>query len=203
MPGSRDVDGHQHAGRRRAPPRGGRRTNGATARTGWGVTVSATRSSTPGSRTVDPHAGVEGRSGATAPVPSASGATNTASSGDAGGERLAHDLGALEHEGALGRPHAAAPHEPAQALDLLVAGPEGAARSGGGPANCVGCGSPAGLRRVGAGERGPGHLHQGGEGGRLGDGQVGEDLAVDLDPGVLQAVDEPAVADMPCCGRRR
>ena len=39
------------------------------------------------------------------------------------------------------------------------------------------------------------HLDQCGEGRGVGDGQVGEHLAVDLDPGVVQAVDEAAVAD--------
>ena len=46
-------------------------------------------------------------------------------------------------------------------------------------------------------------LDEGGERRRIGHGEVGEDLAVDLDLGGLQAGDEPAVADAVAGGRRR
>ena len=42
---------------------------------------------------------------------------------------------------------------------------------------------------------GLGALDERGERGRIADGEVGEDLAVDLDARGVQAVDEPAVAD--------
>ena len=91
-----------------------------------------------------------------------------------GVERLAQHLGALDHEDAV-RPGArCGAQEAPQPLHLLDAGtPERRAQRG-----LVG--SPCLL----------GDLDQRGERGGVGDGEVGEDLAVDLDLGQPQPGDE-------------
>src|SRR5438874_1135543 len=45
-----------------------------------------------------------------------------------------------------------------------------------------------------------GNLDESGERGGVGDGQFGEDLAVDLDTGGLEALDEPVVGDAALAG---
>src|SRR6478609_4232731 len=55
---------------------------------------------------------------------------------------------------------------------------------------------------AGGWERLIGHLHQCGERTGIGDGEVGEDLAIDLDLGELQPVDEAAVAGAVLAARR-
>src|SRR4051794_20451080 len=57
-----------------------------------------------------------------------------------------------------------------------------------------------GSAALGRRGRRAGDLHEGGEGGRLAHGEIGEDLAVDLHAGVLQTVDEPAVAEAVLAG---
>ena len=51
-------------------------------------------------------------------------------------------------------------------------------------------------------ERGLGRLDEAAERGRVGDGEIGEDLAVDLDAGGVQPGDEPAVAHVVEAARR-
>src|SRR2546423_2507360 len=70
------------------------------------------------------------------------------------------------------------------------------------PGSPLGCGSGRGLGRVDVGRQGLlGHLDQGAE--RLGvvDGQLGQDLAVDLDASQVQALDEAVVGHALGAGR--
>ena len=94
---------------------------------------------------------------------------------DAGGHRLGEQPGALDDEGAFLPTRTAAPQEAPQPLDLGV---------GEGEAGQADLASRPLL----------GGLHERGEGGVVGDGEVGQDLAVDLDAGAVEPGDEPAVA---------
>jgi hypothetical protein len=59
-----------------------------------------------------------------------------------------------------------------------------------------------GLGAVVVGDRLLGHGDDAGERLLVGDGEVGEDLAVDLDPGQLQTLDQPVVGEPVRAGRR-
>ncbi len=96
-----------------------------------------------------------------------------------------HDL-ALDDERALLGTRTAAPEQAPQSLDLWVAGAQH---------------QPWTLPGVRPGRLGG--VDERAERRRVGDGEVGEDLAVDLDAGRVEPGDEPAVAACRAGGRRR
>src|SRR3954449_4586119 len=85
---------------------------------------------------------------------------------------------------------------PPTASDGPPAGPPRAVGQAGPYSGCLGTGR-LGVR----GQRGPGGLDQGGEGGRLVHGQLGQDSAVQLDAGELEPLHEPVVGHVVQAGR--
>ena len=96
-----------------------------TASTGWGVTVSATRSSTPGARskTRAPRRRASSTTADTSGCEPARSSTNTASTGAPASSALREQLDPFDDEGPFRAAHTAPRQQPPQALDPLV--PEG------------------------------------------------------------------------------
>src|SRR5581483_8022652 len=159
-----------------SPSTGGRRR--ATASTGWGVTVPATRSSTPGARRwtrIPRRAARSSRSGQPA---SASGATNSASMSAPPSRAASRTLTPSTTNAPSDRRAERWARRRRIRRTRASRAPSPAA-------------PPAAV--LGSGERLPGGGHQGAEGARIGHGQVGEDLAVDVDLGRLQPGHEAGV----------
>ena len=172
---------------RRRPPRRRRRrvtsTRAATAASPCGVTVSTARAST---------SGVTSRT--TAPASTASATTARVGVGrwrrpprrdTPAASASASRVGAVDHERALLQTRSAAPREAPQPLHARMARTPTAAPA----AEACGRAQALSLARASVAA-----CDQRGERGRLPHGEVGEDLAVDLDLGEAQAGDEPAVA---------